>query len=244
MSLDEMLKSEKVKSAAERWQKFCGRPLRQEQRKALAYVLHGYSVYCAGKPGTGKTSIFKEGKRAGIFPRQIYILDMKLLSKKPIDEILAEIEQYNDCDIVLDDVGIEGNDKEYGNFKEVLETVLRYREIHCSNCLTHITTNLPIKVLGARYGERVLSRMRTYQQVAFIGEDLRTPTPIQTAVATSAPLKDDADPIEKWSDEDLRDAIEERKKKIAWLREKGYLPETIKRNEGVLAQYEAELARR
>ena len=236
MSLDEMLKS-----AADRLQYALGETLLKEQIKALRFILQGYQVYCAGKPGTGKTTIFKQGNEAGIFPRRIYSLDMKLFSKKPMDEILAEIPMYDGDDIVLDDVGIEGNDKEFGNLKEVLETILRYREIHCPNCLTHITTNLPIKVFAARYGERVQSRMKTYQQIAFVGEDLRRATPIKAAVATSAPLKDDADPIEKWSIKDLVDEIELRKEKIARLRKNGYLPETIERNEKFLARLESEL---
>ncbi len=236
---------EKLKTAVERLQQALGRPLRKEQIKVLSFVLQGYDVYLAGKPGTGKTSIFTKGSEAGIFPRRIYILDMKLLAKKPMDEILDELDMYKDDDIVLDDVGIEGDDKEFGNLKEVLETVLRYREIYCSHCHTHITTNLTIKVFGARYGERVLSRMRTYQHVGFAGEDLRIPT-ARSDNATPAPLKDDAEPMEKWSDEDLQFEIEKLEEKIAYYRTStfDFLPETITRNEEMLARYKAEQKRR
>ncbi len=126
----------------------------------------------AGKAGTGKTAFFKALRAAKLSCCEIY--DITEESKQCVDWILQDQrEYYNDREIVIDDIGRESPKIDYGERTEVLDLIMSYREKHCPYVRTHFVTNLTKAELAARYGDRVLSRMRYCKPIPFLDEDKR-----------------------------------------------------------------------
>jgi DNA replication protein DnaC len=74
--------------------------------------------------------------------------------------------------LVIDDLGNEYNYNVYGQKRNPIDEIVDSAERY-GNILI-ITTNLTIKDLSERYGERVMSRLKKLTRVvAFQGEDLR-----------------------------------------------------------------------
>ena len=148
-----------------------GAPLSKPQLRAFAEYVRGYQLLLAGKAGTGKTSFFKALIAAKFSGADIYNIVKE--SKQSIDWVLQDMDFYKNRELVIDDIGRESPKIEYGERTEVLDLIMSYREEHCSHVRTHYVTNLTLEELGARYGERVVSRLHYCQPIAFLDEDKR-----------------------------------------------------------------------
>ncbi|MDW5288860.1 hypothetical protein [Formosa sp. PL04] len=121
-----------------------------------------------GPHGTGKTSVLEI----------IQIVSLKYNIKqiwypiKPTIEIVGEfnrsegttkdniIQYYSKGKYLFDDLGAEKDASNYGKeniFERILE--LRYNNFKSKGIITHLTTNLTLKELQTRYGNRVFDRI-------------------------------------------------------------------------------------
>ncbi len=238
---------QQLKKAEEALARKLGFPLNEAQHNLLVELLKGQSVRATGRPLTGKKSVFVGLQGTTILGgRKFYLYNLREASTKLLDEVKADIRDRADGELVIVGVGSEEKTKiEFGNQYKLLAIILDVREESSKLC-THYVTCKTGSQLKAHYDEETIARLSRSVRITFMNEPYTQPIANQAAVATPAPLKDDAEPMEKWSDEDLQFEIENLEKKIAHQRAStfGFLPETIKRNEEMLARYKAELSQR
>ena len=168
-----MNKIENVVTPMTRFAAALGSEPSEAQKAALVAYLQGYQLLLAGKAGTGKTSTFRALIKAGLMSRDVAVLNIQTLSLKSKEEILETLEDTQEREAVIDDVGRETVKSEYGEKFEVFDFVLGWREENCRGVRTHVVTNLTASEREARYGERVVSRLHYCQPIAFLDEDKR-----------------------------------------------------------------------
>ena len=168
-----MNKQEQVVTPMVRFEAALGSEASEAQKAALVAYVQGFQLLLAGKAGTGKTSTFRALQKAGLMAWDVVVFNIQTWSLKSKDEILEALEDSKECEMVIDDVGRETVKNEYGEKFEVFDFVLGWREENCRGVRTHVVTNLTSEELGARYGERVVSRLHYCQPIAFLDEDKR-----------------------------------------------------------------------
>ena len=168
-----MNKQEQVVTPMTRFAAALGYEPSEAQKAALVAYVQGYQLLLAGKAGTGKTSTFRALQKAGLMAWEVVVFNIQTWSLKSKDEILEALEDSKECEMVIDDVGRETVKNEYGEKFEVFDFVLGWREENCRGVRTHVVTNLTASEREARYGERVVSRLRLCKVIAFADEDKR-----------------------------------------------------------------------
>lgn len=80
---------------------------------------------------------------------------------------------HRELGLCFDDLGTEGDKKNFGNELNVMEEVLtnRYDKLQELKGLTHVTTNLTASEIEERYGTRLKSRMREMFNMLTFPED-------------------------------------------------------------------------
>ena len=177
-----MNKQEQVVTPMTRFAAALGYEPSEAQKAALVAYVQGYQLLLAGKAGTGKTSTFRALQKAGLMAWDVVVFNIQTWSLKSKDEILEALEDSKECEMVIDDVGRETVKNEYGEKFEVFDFVLGWREENCRGVRTHVVTNLTASEREARYGERVVSRLRLCKVIAFADEDKRRAVVIRREV--------------------------------------------------------------
>ena len=132
----------------------------------LRHILVGRGVLLRGNTGVGKTFLFQS-------------LGYRIQPADEIAEIrLADIREWLDGRkekrMVIDDLGCERKVVEYGATEEVMRLVIAHRADR-AKAVTHVTTNLSAEDIGARYGDRTLSRLLGMcAPFTLAGPDMRT----------------------------------------------------------------------
>ena len=132
--------------------------------------------------GIGKTFMFQAFKR--VASKHSCDFDYRIVSCDDVKNryISKEgggseaIKHYSKGVFMFDDLGTETDGMYMGNKSNVMAEVLqaRYNLFNTAKIVTHCTTNLSLKQLGERYGDRVLSRIsEMFNVVCFSGEDFR-----------------------------------------------------------------------
>ena len=177
-----MNKQEQVVTPMVRFAAALGYEASEAQKAALEAYMQGFQLLLAGKAGTGKTSTFRALVKAGLMAWDVVVFNIQTLALKSKDEILEELENTKEREAVIDDVGRETVKSEYGEKFEVFDFVLGWREENCRGVRTHVVTNLTASEREARYGERVVSRLRLCKVIAFADEDKRRAVVIRREV--------------------------------------------------------------
>lgn len=144
------------------------------ERAAFVYQ-SSYSLLLHGPCGTGKTEFFQALRRVG-YP--IIIASMPYFPAMGLAELCDWLECVRNRDIVLDDAGAEMMANNYGERFEMFSFIVEQRA-RLSRVRTHFTTNLSPAEMMARYGERVLDRIRGLAvEVEFTGVSRRRAKPV------------------------------------------------------------------
>jgi DNA replication protein DnaC len=122
-----------------------------------------------GVTGTGKTVAAAEAIAStygvGIFRRAVEMARMSVFDRADRDKL----EQIRRCDLlVIDDLGTE---MAHDGWRPVLDEVIDVR--YGGRRQTIITSNLDAKMLRARYGDRVMDRIRDDGMIASCGDKSR-----------------------------------------------------------------------
>jgi hypothetical protein len=126
-------------------------------------------LLCFGKCGRGKSLICEK-----IMPVIFRYYLHKNLIKFDGYEINDNRSLLRECDcaILIDDFGVENISKEYGNTNCVFTELVYLAEKRQQ--LLILTTNLSLKEIGQKYGERTLDRLRCLTHpVMFTGKSFR-----------------------------------------------------------------------
>lgn len=129
----------------------------------------GKGLFMTGSNGRGKTSILK-GVLPLIFKSRGYVL-------KPINSRQIDIKYFDEYlrstfAIVIDEIGKDEVENDYGTLKDPVESAID----HCEDVikLLIMTSNLTKDQIDKRYGIRTSSRIkRLCRIVIFKGDDLR-----------------------------------------------------------------------
>jgi DNA replication protein DnaC len=159
-------------------------------RYTLADTLGKFDVESAlcllGTQGVGKTLAFRTLQTFNtLFRNRFYLNGMETNFNFTIYSALEMVSDYNRGGfnalekyinrsvICIDDLGTEPLESVYfGTKVNVLEKVIELR--YMKNKVTHISTNLPPKILKQAYGERVFSRLKGRSYFYFVeNEDFR-----------------------------------------------------------------------
>lgn len=117
-----------------------------------------------GRVGTGKTFFFKA--------RGIPILSMQRASSHSLGEIEAALKSRHDEEILIDDIGAEGDFNNYGVKMDILSVIIASRLDTLAR--THFTTNLTPEEIYTRYGARTFDRLKELaKMVPMTGESKR-----------------------------------------------------------------------
>ena len=137
---------------------------------ALRAYLEGKQIALKGFAGTGKTMFFKSLSASGVSRNRIVIYSLMEHGNDFESVIVDDIKSYNDCELVVDDIGLEStwNGK---RSDDILTRIIAVREQ--SPYRTHCTTNLSAAQIKARYDERVVSRLKCCTWFAMVGADNR-----------------------------------------------------------------------
>jgi len=121
-----------------------------------------------GPHGTGKTSLLEIMQIVS----KIYQIKQIWYSIKPTIEIVGEfnrsegstkdnvIRYYSSGKYLFDDLGAEKDASNYGKENILIRILeLRYNNFKSKNITTHLTTNLTLKEIQTRYGNRVYDRI-------------------------------------------------------------------------------------
>jgi DNA replication protein DnaC len=121
-----------------------------------------------GKTGTGKTMFlnkfaFPEGMKKPILVDELmlrYMQDPEFF-RESLQICGGTIVPRFYCDVAIDDLGQEPSLNHYGTKMELMEQAIaiRYNSFLKAGSRTYISTNLTIDEIGARYGQRTVSRL-------------------------------------------------------------------------------------
>jgi DNA replication protein DnaC len=113
--------------------------------------LRGYGLLLHGLSGRGKTFFFQV--------HGIYICHVSRIMEFGIKGQAAWRDSTDHYDLVIDDLGAESVANEYGAKDDLLKSVITHRADNIRDRRTHITTNLDVAGIVARYGDRTMSRI-------------------------------------------------------------------------------------
>lgn len=167
------ISNSELKNAAEKMRR-CGYEHTEKSIKALKTYLEGKSLILTGTVGTGKTMFFKILNKSGVARTPILIYSLKMHDNDSMNSIITDIKSMNTREVLIDDVGAEHEKVEYGCRPEVFASIVGIRE--SSPLRTHYTTNLKSSDLKTRYGDRIVSRMKSCAVIPFVGADRRSTT--------------------------------------------------------------------
>ena len=144
--------------------------------EAVSKYLSGAGLWMQGGCGTGKTYFFDRIEAAreslNIQGRKLYMLPMSQLVTWGKGELWAWLDRVRLHDVLLDDVGVEVVENDYGRKFEVLPTILDRRLSAYGR--THFTTNLDTAAIRKRYGAGAFDRMRSLAcRITLVSESLR-----------------------------------------------------------------------
>lgn len=137
------------------------------------------SLFICGGMGNGKTTyalslvrqVFRNWK--GVWPRyyETVDLDAALLQASKSDEGDSYlIEKLSEADLlVIDDVGRESDTDRLRR-----QYFRLFNKRHTSRKPTIITTNLDIQTIGKHVSDAIASRMQEWEEIIFMGKDLRS----------------------------------------------------------------------
>lgn len=117
--------------------------------------LSGKGLMLKGDVGVGKSFFF--------YTLGIPALSMAVAQGKTLAQITKALDDHQDDEILVDDIGTEGGDyKDYGTSVKLLDYILEKRAD--SPLPTHFTLNLTPEELLARYGERTVDRLTGFAE--------------------------------------------------------------------------------
>lgn len=128
----------------------------------------GRGLLCFGNCGRGKTLITQR-----IIPVLINFYNGKVLNTITAADIGRKYDEISECKLIsIDDVGVEDVSNLYGEkhdyFRELVDVAERKQK------LLVISTNLTLKEIAERYGDRTIDRLRAITTtVLFEGDSLR-----------------------------------------------------------------------
>ena len=131
-----------------------------------------------GNCGTGKTLLFNIFKKVVQYSPEMAFSTTS--SKRVVSDYDTKgsesLNQYTTRKYLFDDFGSENKGKHYGKDEEVFSTILeeRYINFQENGLKTHLTSNLTIKQIKDRYGDRVYSRLfEMFNIIVLEGNDRR-----------------------------------------------------------------------
>jgi hypothetical protein len=124
----------------------------------LADYLKGYNLWLCGNVGVGKTFFFDCMNRVRRLKQASPIMKLSMIETQgwTMDTAREWVEDNQDYDVLIDDVGTEPLMKSWGQEAELFPYLLEKRMQLCRR--THLTSNLGILDIKRRYGERVVDR--------------------------------------------------------------------------------------
>lgn len=133
-----------------------------ESLKMLASYLKGYNLLVIGQVGIGKTFFFdciNEIRRSQYRDRLIKLSMLETQGWK-MEDAKEWIDDYSDCDVLIDDVGTEPKMRSWGQEAELFPYLLEMRmKLRRGQYRTHMTTNKTLPEIEERYGRRVRDRL-------------------------------------------------------------------------------------
>lgn len=128
----------------------------------------GLGLFCAGNCGRGKSVICQ--KVLPVIFKYWHRKVVNTVTAVDLNKRFDEISQYKL--ISIDDIGTEAGAVVYGETHDYIQELIDIAER--KQKLLIVTTNLNIKEIGKRYGDRTVDRLRALTKcVIFEGESLR-----------------------------------------------------------------------
>lgn len=128
----------------------------------------GLGLFCAGNCGRGKSVICQ--KVLPVIFKYWHRKVVNTVTAVDLNKRFDEISQYKL--ISVDDIGTEAGAVVYGETHDYIQELIDIAER--KQKLLIVTTNLNIKEIGKRYGDRTVDRLRALTKcVIFEGESLR-----------------------------------------------------------------------
>lgn len=115
-----------------------------------SYLANQSGLLLLGNVGCGKTFFFKA--------REIPVLSMQTICEHTLSEISTALKAHEGSEILVDDIGAEGEFNNFGTKQDILQLILETRLATPER--THFTTNLKMPDLYARYGARTFDRLK------------------------------------------------------------------------------------
>lgn len=143
----------------------------------------GKGIFLLGNTGCGKTrrlKILSEQLLIPMWDSIRLVNELRRDDTKDHFEYVCNLPVFGNCsrhhyDFIIDDLGAEsGDNRSYGNRRDIMGEVLNERYMCFPRFKTHFSSNLPLEAIRASYGERLWSRLN--EMCVFItlpGEDRR-----------------------------------------------------------------------
>ena len=148
-----------------------GYEMTQGSLSILADYLKGYNLWLCGNVGVGKTFFFdcisRIRREKGLYP--IIKLSMIETMAWKMDDARDWVEEAEDRDVLIDDVGTEPEMSSYGMKAELFPYLLEKR-MQNTRRRTHMTSNLGSRDILKRYDVRVSDRFVEFFKMEKIDE--------------------------------------------------------------------------
>lgn len=148
-----------------------GYEMTQGSLSILADYLKGYNLWLCGNVGVGKTFFFdcisRIRRERGLYP--IIKLSMLETMAWKMDDARDWVEEAEDSDVLIDDVGTEPEMNSYGMKAELFPYLLEKR-MQNTRRRTHMTSNLGPRDILKRYDMRVSDRFVEFFKMEKIEE--------------------------------------------------------------------------
>lgn len=148
-----------------------GYEMTQGSLSILADYLKGYNLWLCGNVGVGKTFFFdcisRIRRERGLYP--IIKLSMLETMAWKMDDARDWVEEAEDSDVLIDDVGTEPEMNNYGMRAELFPYLLEKR-MQNTRRRTHMTSNLGPRDILKRYDMRVSDRFVEFFKMEKIEE--------------------------------------------------------------------------